>query len=211
MDRMAEEGFYLERFNNGSPAKRTEIFANSSTEWWSTVAQLIERRAVIIPNDEKLIAQLTSRRKQYDSRGRERLESKADLRARGVESPDRADAIIGAIVMAQDRQVDWNEVRQFRDEINRRARFGPGRSPAISPGTSALVKQHRHQVQMPASSRARGNRGAPGRAGRGKSERRGKRTLGRRALSHAWPRSRKENQRVPSHRQPEPPRSRNNY
>jgi hypothetical protein len=27
-----------------------------------------------------------------DSRGREKLESKADLRARGVESPDRADA-----------------------------------------------------------------------------------------------------------------------
>jgi hypothetical protein len=53
----------------------------------------------IIPNDEKLIAQLTSRRKLYDSRGRERLESKADLKSRGVESPDRADALIGALMM----------------------------------------------------------------------------------------------------------------
>src|SRR6202011_1705557 len=68
-------------------------------EWWAIVGQLIESRPMIIPNEEKLIAQLTSRRKLYDSKGRERLESKADLAARGVESPDRADALIGAIML----------------------------------------------------------------------------------------------------------------
>jgi hypothetical protein len=52
--------------------------------------QLIEHRRIIIPNDEKLIAQLTSRRKLYDSRGREKLESKADLASRGVESRRRS-------------------------------------------------------------------------------------------------------------------------
>jgi hypothetical protein len=83
------------------------------------VGQLIERRQIIIPNDEKLIAQLTSRRKQYDSKGRERLESKADLRARGVESPDRADALIGAIILAQESQVDWEEALAFQKEIKR--------------------------------------------------------------------------------------------
>jgi hypothetical protein len=98
MDRMAEEGFHLKRVNNGSQAKRADIYFNLSAEWWSTVGQLIERRQIAIPNDEKLIAQLTSRRKLYDSKGRERLESKADLAARGVESPDRADALIGAIM-----------------------------------------------------------------------------------------------------------------
>jgi phage terminase large subunit len=53
--------------------------------------------------DEKLIAQLPSRRKLYDSKGREKLESKADLKARGVESPDRADALIlsaGSVFLA---------------------------------------------------------------------------------------------------------------
>jgi hypothetical protein len=133
MDRMAEEGFYLQRFNNGSPAKRNEIYANLSAEWWSTVGQLIERRQIIIPNDEKLIAQLTSRRKQYDSKGRERLESKADLRSRGVESPDRADALIGAIVLAQESQVDWEEALAFQKEIKHRMhldylRTGRGRA-----------------------------------------------------------------------------------
>jgi hypothetical protein len=33
MDRMQEEGFYLQRFNNGSPATRTEIYANLAAEW----------------------------------------------------------------------------------------------------------------------------------------------------------------------------------
>jgi phage terminase large subunit len=99
MDRMAELGHHLRRINNGSAALRDDLYVNLSAEWWSIVGQLIEHRRIIIPNDEKLIAQLTSRRKLYDSKGREKLESKADLAARGVESPDRADALIGAIMM----------------------------------------------------------------------------------------------------------------
>jgi hypothetical protein len=126
MDRMAEEGFFLQRFNNGSPASRSDIYANLSAEWWSTVAQLIERRQIIIPNDEKLISQLTSRRKLYDSRGRERLEPKADLRARGVESPDRADAIIGSIILREEGQTDWKEYEQSWTQIKRRDPLGFG-------------------------------------------------------------------------------------
>jgi hypothetical protein len=138
MDCMAEEGFYLQRFNNGSPAKRSEIFANLSAEWWSSVAQLIELKILILPNDEKLVAQLTSRRKLYDSRGRERLESKTDLRARGVESPDRADAIIGAIIMASGRKIasaTARELRELHEEINRSARRGNERFGGVFPRT----------------------------------------------------------------------------
>jgi phage terminase large subunit len=109
MDRMQEEGFYLRRFNNGSPAKRSDIYANLAAEWWSTFGQLVERRKIIIPNDEKLIAQLTSRRKLYDSKGRAKLESKADLRSRGIESPDRPVALIGASAIATGR-TDWAPV-----------------------------------------------------------------------------------------------------
>jgi phage terminase large subunit len=119
MDRMQEEGFYIQRFNNGSTAKRADIYANLSVEWWSTVGQLIERRQIRIPNDEKLIAQLTSRRKLYDSKGREKLESKADLRGRGAESPDRADALIGAIVLGQEAKIDWKELLEDQKRIKR--------------------------------------------------------------------------------------------
>jgi hypothetical protein len=52
------------------------------------------------------------------------------LRSRGVESPDRADALIGSIILAQNRQGSWTqlrELRELRDEINRRARRGNAR------------------------------------------------------------------------------------
>jgi hypothetical protein len=99
MDRMAEEGYYLRRVNNGSASVKSNLYANLAAEWWSVVGELVEHRKIVLPADEKLVAQLTSRQKLYDSKGRERLESKADMRARGLESPDRADAIIGAIML----------------------------------------------------------------------------------------------------------------
>jgi hypothetical protein len=99
-------------------------FANLSSEWWSTVGQLVERRLIRIPNDEKLIAQLTSRRKLYDSKGREKLESKAELASRGVESPDRADALIGAVMLgigseALNPRMSASDLAMMQEQIRR--------------------------------------------------------------------------------------------
>jgi hypothetical protein len=80
----------------------------------------------------QIIAQLTSRRKLYDSKGREKLESKADLRARGVESPDRADALIGAIVLGQEAKIDWRGELEDWKRIKRQMHLGIG-SNAIFP------------------------------------------------------------------------------
>jgi len=41
------------------------------------------------------------------------------LAARGIESPDRADALIGAIVLGLESQVDWKEALVFQKEIKR--------------------------------------------------------------------------------------------
>jgi hypothetical protein len=101
MDRMAEEGYHLQRINNGAAASKPNLYVNLAAEWWSVVGEKIERREIVLPLDEKLVAQLTSRRKLYDSKGRERLESKADMRGRGLESPDLADAVIGAVMLCQ--------------------------------------------------------------------------------------------------------------
>jgi hypothetical protein len=49
MDRMAEEAFHLKRFNNGSAAKKPDIYVNLSAEWWSIVGQLIEHRRIVPP------------------------------------------------------------------------------------------------------------------------------------------------------------------
>jgi hypothetical protein len=95
MDRMAEQGFRLSRVNNGSKAKDTEHYANVAGEQWSIVAELIEQQLIAIRNcDEILVKQLCSRQKFYDSAGRVKLEPKSEMKE---DSPDRADALIGAI------------------------------------------------------------------------------------------------------------------
>ena len=47
-----------------------------------------------LPDDEDLVAQLTTRRWKPTSKGKIRLESKDDARVRGIPSPDRADALV---------------------------------------------------------------------------------------------------------------------
>jgi phage terminase large subunit len=91
------------RVSNGDSADllpgNDRLFLNKSSEQWSLAGQLIEKKLLRLPKDPVLKHQLTSRRKYYDSRARERLETKDEMRARGLVSPDRADAFVGAIYL----------------------------------------------------------------------------------------------------------------
>jgi hypothetical protein len=93
-------GIYAKRINNGSPARKKDEFANSDAEKWFAFRRLLEKREVILPVDGKLLKQLSSRRLQYDTKARIQLEPKELMRSRGLSSPDRADAVIGAAVMS---------------------------------------------------------------------------------------------------------------
>ena len=99
-DALHEAGWPVRRVNNGSPASRADYYANKGAEIWFEGRTQIERRQIILPDDRELVAQLTARRGWPDSKGRLQLESKADLRARGIGSPDRADAVLGAMMPA---------------------------------------------------------------------------------------------------------------
>lgn len=98
----AEEGFRVAEFHGGIPARDPLNYANLISECWIEACRDIERGKVHIGLREKfdpgLFEQLTTRRLEWDSKGRLRIESKEDMRARGIKSPDRADAYIGAIM-----------------------------------------------------------------------------------------------------------------
>jgi hypothetical protein len=96
-DALAENGWPIQRVNNGSPASKPDAYANLAAETWFEARRMIERGAIILPNDNELVAQLTARRGWPDSKGRLRLEPKEDLRSRGLPSPDRADAVLAAM------------------------------------------------------------------------------------------------------------------
>jgi hypothetical protein len=60
---------------------------------WSNMKKALEAGRFSLPNSDSLQADLVSCGYKYDSSGRLLLESKQDMRKRGVVSPDEADAV----------------------------------------------------------------------------------------------------------------------
>jgi hypothetical protein len=92
VDALREQQVPVSGLNAGAGARDSERFANARAEWsWG----LRERMGDLqIPNDPELIGELVSLRWKVDSRGRVLVESKEDMRKRGLRSPDKADALM---------------------------------------------------------------------------------------------------------------------
>jgi len=97
IDRLHELGWTIQRDDAGSAADDTERYTNRSAETWGEGAKGIEAGQWILADDEQLTAQLISRKTKPRSDGRVQLESKEEMAKRGVGSPDRADAALGAM------------------------------------------------------------------------------------------------------------------
>lgn len=70
-----------------------DIYDDLTTYLWGTVKELLIAEAVSLQNDNDMVAQLSCRKYRLTSRGKIRLESKEDMKKRGIKSPDRADAV----------------------------------------------------------------------------------------------------------------------
>jgi len=93
-DALAESGWTVNRVNFGGTAYDNNAYTNRSAEMWYNMAKKIEDAEIILPeDDEDLTAQLTCRRTITNSKGKLGVESKDSMRARGIASPDRADAL----------------------------------------------------------------------------------------------------------------------
>ena len=79
--------------NSSDAASDNEQFANARAEWWWGLRERCEEGRIAIPPDEELAAQLTSIKYKLPS-GRIQIESKDDMKKRGLPSPDRADALM---------------------------------------------------------------------------------------------------------------------
>ncbi|MEN9631945.1 MAG: hypothetical protein RL077_349 [Verrucomicrobiota bacterium] len=102
LDRLAELGWHLCRERNGSASDDPEAYANRGAETWFEGAERIKRREVILADlDEETRAQMCGRRRKPNSSGKLALESKEEMRRRGVTSPDRADALLGCLRRSQ--------------------------------------------------------------------------------------------------------------
>lgn len=71
--------------------------ADMTAYMWKNMRDLMEEKKVQMDQDDELTGQLTSRKYSITSNGKIKLESKDDMKKRGLDSPDRADAMALAL------------------------------------------------------------------------------------------------------------------
>lgn len=120
-DPLANRGFNVQPFSGGEAANDPRRFQNRNAEAWWAFREGMEAGLIDLdPEDLTLAAQLQARKWKLDAAQRRiRIETKDEMRARGIKSPDRADAAI----------LSWYEgVRTVSDmaALVKRGQFEPG-------------------------------------------------------------------------------------
>lgn len=95
VDRLKEIGYdMVEGVNVARSANDKDKFRNLRAELWHDMREwLTGELPVQIPDSDELLGDLTSLGYKYDSSARLQIESKDDLRKRGMKSPDTADSL----------------------------------------------------------------------------------------------------------------------
>ena len=108
-DALRAEGWDVRRVNFGERAIRDDQFVNRSAEMWIEFGRMVEEGRVNlgpVGNDEVLLQQLVTRKVRTNGKGKLTLEGKDELRARGINSPDRADALVLAFCGGGGKRMD---------------------------------------------------------------------------------------------------------
>ncbi len=91
VDRLKEQRYKIRGVNFGSKAKNQIMWGNKRAEMWGAMRDWLKTGSV--PADRFLKSDLIGPKTKPDSKGTLFLESKKDMRSRGLASPDAADAI----------------------------------------------------------------------------------------------------------------------
>jgi len=105
VDRLKEQKFRDNGVNVGEAASDKLKYANIRAEAYWQLADRFQKGEISIPDDLELIAQTSSIKYKYDSHGRLLIESKEELKKRGLKSPDKTDALMLAFVELPAREV----------------------------------------------------------------------------------------------------------
>ena len=118
VDRLKEQRYKIRGVNFGNKAKNPIMYGNKRAEIWGEMRDWL--KSASIPNDRFLKSDLISPKMKPDSRGTIYLESKKDMKARGLASPDAADAI--ALTFAY--PVAHRETRESKPRTARSMGYG---------------------------------------------------------------------------------------
>ena len=107
VDRLRELGHPVRGVNAAHKARQDGLFLNLRAEGYWTLRQRFMSGSISIPADNQLVGELAALRYGYDSQGRLRMESKDEMRKRGLPSPDKADALMLAFLAPSSRMRLW--------------------------------------------------------------------------------------------------------
>lgn len=106
-DRLVELGHSVGEIRGGQPAVEPDDFINRRSEWYWNLRYRFEGGEIDIdPLDTELAKQLVAIKWKMTSKGQIAVESKDEMRKRGVSSPDRADALAYALAGVEGTDVD---------------------------------------------------------------------------------------------------------
>ena len=91
-DRLKEQDFPVIAVNVAERASDADEYARIRDELWGKTKDVLQE-GLSLPDDEELAGQLSAPKYKFDSVGRIVIEKKEDMKKRGVDSPDRADAL----------------------------------------------------------------------------------------------------------------------
>jgi len=91
VDRLKEQRYKVRGVNFANKAQKQIMYGNKRAEMWGNMREWL--KDAHLPNDRFLKSDLIGPMTKPDSKGTLFLESKKDMKARGVASPDAADAI----------------------------------------------------------------------------------------------------------------------
>lgn len=93
VDRLHEQSLPILGLNVSEAPSLSGRYTQLRDELWMRCREWLETRAVRLPRDERLRDELASVRYSFLSSGKLKVEQKADMRRRGLPSPDHADAL----------------------------------------------------------------------------------------------------------------------
>jgi hypothetical protein len=97
------------QWRENDPAAR---FVNLKAQYYQELADALEHDEVQGLKDDVTIGQLATILYEIDSHGRIKIESKESARARGIPSPDRAEALMLALCKPP-QKMEWTSVREL--------------------------------------------------------------------------------------------------
>jgi hypothetical protein len=118
VDRLRELKLPARGINVSESPAMGGTYLNLRAELWHKTKAWLEKRDCKIPNNEDFIAELATVRYTFTSNGKIKIESKDDIRRRGLKSPDMADAFV--LTFASDAAtISWGSNNTWSKPIKR--------------------------------------------------------------------------------------------